>query len=197
MNRNRFRGNRGQHHRGERKPNVVVADENNPVVNSFREYASELCDKHDRYERIVKLSRDITIESKRLIFLLHTVDVKKPNYTKILDEARTRLVALCANNFASIAKELQDQDPYQYSRAYSAGLQEFIEAWSYFHYLSDTNINDWNELQEKLTYVVAEPQKVKAIEPIGDDEAVVVAEEDAIVAEPTETKTISCLVQPI
>lgn len=31
----------------------------------------ELDTRHDKYERLVKLSRDITIESKRTIFLLH------------------------------------------------------------------------------------------------------------------------------
>lgn len=49
-------------------------DENNPVIVMFKEFATELDDKHDRYERIVKLSRDITIESKRIIFLLHNIN---------------------------------------------------------------------------------------------------------------------------
>lgn len=38
----------------------------------FKEYGAELDTKHDRHERIVKISRDITIESKRIIFLLHS-----------------------------------------------------------------------------------------------------------------------------
>lgn len=62
--------------RGGGKDSDVPVDENNPVVQCFREYARELDAKHDRYERIVKCSRDITIESKRIIFLLHTVDSK-------------------------------------------------------------------------------------------------------------------------
>lgn len=49
-------------------------DENNPVIKAFRGYSVELDTKHDRHERIVKISRDITIESKRIIFLLHNVD---------------------------------------------------------------------------------------------------------------------------
>lgn len=40
----------------------------------FREFSRELDEKHDRYERIVKLSRDITIESKRIIFALHSTN---------------------------------------------------------------------------------------------------------------------------
>jgi len=33
----------------------------------------ELDAKHDKHERIVKLSRDVTVESKRTIFLLHRI----------------------------------------------------------------------------------------------------------------------------
>lgn len=40
----------------------------------FKEYTRTLDEKHDRYERIVKLGRDITIESKRIIFLLHSTN---------------------------------------------------------------------------------------------------------------------------
>lgn len=31
----------------------------------------ELDEQHDRHERIVKYSRDVTIESKKIIFMLH------------------------------------------------------------------------------------------------------------------------------
>lgn len=46
-------------------------DENNPILKMFRDFSTVLDAKHDRHERIVKLNRDITIESKRIIFLLH------------------------------------------------------------------------------------------------------------------------------
>lgn len=78
---------------------------------------------------------------------------RKPNYETILADAKTRLVNLCETNFANIAKELQDLDPYQYSRAYSAGLQEFIEAFTYYEYLIGAKFMHWDDLQEKLTYV--------------------------------------------
>lgn len=49
-------------------------DENNAVIKMFLSYRQDLDDKHDRYEKIVKMSRDITIETKRIIFLLHTIN---------------------------------------------------------------------------------------------------------------------------
>lgn len=57
---------------GERAREVLQQiDENNPTIQAFMQYNTELVEKQDRHERIVKLSRDITIESKRIIFLLH------------------------------------------------------------------------------------------------------------------------------
>jgi hypothetical protein len=48
-----------------------------PIMKLFRKYREILDDKNDRNERIVKASRDITIESKRIIFLLHNIDSNK------------------------------------------------------------------------------------------------------------------------
>lgn len=77
--RNQNRTNR-QHQQSEStadknaEPPIEENAENKALLDMFRQYALELDDKHDRYERIVKISRDITIESKRIIFLLHNVD---------------------------------------------------------------------------------------------------------------------------
>lgn len=155
MFRYRNRGSRSNQQRPDRKVEKAVnTDENNLVIKCFREYAEELNEKHDRQERIVKHSRDITIESKRLIFLLHTIDSRKSNADKVLAEAFPRLVSLCTKQFASIAKELHNIDPYQYARAYSAGLQEFIEAFTYYNYLQGDHIMNWNSLEKKLTYTI-------------------------------------------
>lgn len=71
---NRSRGNRNNFNKNQQRKTDVASDDDNLVTKAFRGYAQELDDKHDRYERILKQSRDVTIESKRLIFLLHTAD---------------------------------------------------------------------------------------------------------------------------
>lgn len=87
----------------------IEIDENNPILKSFQLYSSELLEKQDRYERITKQSRDITIESKRIIFLLHTVDsrylslVNVPNLKSLIDfilvtEKTTRLLSFKTQN---------------------------------------------------------------------------------------------------
>ncbi|XP_067616505.1 translin-associated protein X [Eurosta solidaginis] len=155
----RYRNNgRRQQQKHKNVTEAVPICEDNPVLKAFVEYAQELDDKHDRYERIVKLSRDITIESKRIIFLLHTIDARKNNRAKTVEEARQRLSKLILENFKSLALELVDQDPCQYRCAYSPGLQEFIEAYSfmeYFQFCSDDGsgtMSDWLALQQKMVY---------------------------------------------
>lgn len=53
-----------------------VSDSKNPVIQNFLAYRNELDKKHDKHEKLVKLSRDITIEAKRIIFLLHNIDAR-------------------------------------------------------------------------------------------------------------------------
>ena len=48
-------------------------DESSPIIQQFLAYQKVLDGKHDKYERLVKLSRDVTIESKRTIFLLQRI----------------------------------------------------------------------------------------------------------------------------
>ena len=55
------------------KEDEPAVDEDSPVIKLFRGYQHQLDKKHDKHERVVKLSRDITIESKRVIFLLHRI----------------------------------------------------------------------------------------------------------------------------
>ncbi|ALC47494.1 Trax [Drosophila busckii] len=157
-----FRNNNNKRH--------VQLDEQSPIVQAFRSYASELDGKHDRHERILKLSRDITIESKRIIFLLHSIDSRKQNKEKVLEEAQQRLKKLIEVNFRAIALELREQDVYQFRNAYSPGLQEFIEAYTYMEYLCTEDnrgdakpVSDWLALQCVMQY--EDEPKTKEPEP--------------------------------
>ncbi|XP_057661046.1 translin-associated protein X isoform X2 [Diorhabda carinulata] len=123
-----------------------LADDD-PIMLMFREYARNLDDKHDRYERIVKLSRDITIESKRIIFLLHSTNADiESKRKKVVEEAEKRIKALVDTTFKSIALELIGLDSYQYHRAYTGGVQEFIEACAFCSYIKNESVEDWNTM---------------------------------------------------
>lgn len=136
-------------------------DENSQVIKQFRNYSIELDDKHDRFERIVKLSRDITIESKRIIFLLHTID-RDEKHEAILNEADKRLENITKFPFKNIAKELDGHDSFQYIKAYRPGMQEFIEAMTFQQYLKNKQLTNWNHIGAALNYKI-EKQENKTI----------------------------------
>lgn len=188
---NKSRGRTG----GYRKREKDEVEVNSPFLESFKQYAKELDDKHDRYERIVKISRDVTIESKRIIFLLHTIDSKKGNSEKVLIEAKQRLHNLFLNQFLLIAKELHKMDAYQYARAYSAGLQEFIEAFSFYEFLCGKNLSSWDIIQDHLTFQIKSIENKENKEKNELQEKKNVEEKD-LNAESESSVVVNCLVQP-
>lgn len=147
--RRNFRNNNNRDN-NKQVPEIVESD--NPIVKLFQIYSMELDDKHDRHERLVKASRDLTIESKRIIFLLHNIDARKNNKTAVLEEAEQRIDKLCKVNFSGIAKELAGHEAFQYIRAISAGMQEFVEAYTFLEFLQGKDLSDWQQIQERLKY---------------------------------------------
>lgn len=55
---------------------------------------------------------------------------RNKNRISVLEEAEKRINKLCTSNFGLIAKELRGLNSYQYTRAVSAGVQEFVEVMS-------------------------------------------------------------------
>lgn len=152
-------GRRNRKHHDKDKINLgdkgreVVEDinEDSLVVQQFHAYAAELDAKHDRYERIIKINRDVGIESKRIIFLLHTID-KESKRNAVLDAAKARLESVAQKLFRNIANELDGQDAYQFHRAYRAGLEEYVEALTFHEYLQNGGMQNWTTLERALTY---------------------------------------------
>ena len=59
---------------GEKRTKKPVINTDDPVQKMFGEISLYLDSRHDKREKLVKLSRDVTIESKRIIFCLHRFD---------------------------------------------------------------------------------------------------------------------------
>lgn len=140
--------------------NETDINESSLVIQQFRAYAAELDEKHDRYERIVKISRDVTIESKRIIFLLHRIS--KTTEESVLSETKLKLSNVEQTLFKAIACELDGQDMYQYLRAYRAGLEEYIEAVTFYQYLHSGEMQDWTKIEKTLVF--ATPDKSTSAE---------------------------------
>ena len=126
-----------------------------PYIDMFQEYRKELDEKHDRHERIVKLSRDCTIHSKRVIFTLHRVSGNASERGKILSEAEDKLRADVLPRLKSIALEMKGLDPQLHHYAYAPGVEEFIEALTYLEYLKTCRLISPEEiLRDYLTFEV-------------------------------------------
>lgn len=128
------------------KPRKAVSDE---IRTRFQLFRQEIDDKNDKWERLVKCSRDITIESKRVIFLLHRVT---QGDDAIFKEAEETLNTLRKTKFLSIARELKNEDANYFMNTYRPGLQEYIEADSFLYYLRNSSLLDWKTVRKSLTF---------------------------------------------
>ncbi|XP_030604154.1 translin-associated protein X [Archocentrus centrarchus] len=134
------------------------------VVAAFKVFQQELDTKHDKYERLVKISRDVTIESKRTIFLLHRVTTV-PDAEDILNEADVKLDGV-RQKIGQIAEELRGEDIYQFHRAFTPGIQEYVEAVSFLHYIRHRNLISLEEINARLVFM-----KTEKADPKGSAEA--------------------------
>ncbi|XP_031825513.1 translin associated factor X isoform X1 [Nomia melanderi] len=150
-------------HLGEKGKEIAQnVDEDSLVMRQFRAYGAELDDKNDRFERILKICRDITIESKRIIYLLHTID-NESKQGSILNQAKTKLQNVAQNHFKRIALELEKEGPYQYLKAYRSSLEEYIEAVTFYQYLHNDELEGWSEIEKMITYTITDKPEPRTI----------------------------------
>ncbi|KAH9519479.1 hypothetical protein Btru_002817 [Bulinus truncatus] len=138
-----------------KKTNDAALDKDSPIFKAFSIFQEELDNRNNRYERIVKISRDITIESKRIIFLLQRVTGSDES-EKIFAEAQAKIADMNKTKFLALAQELQGQDFYQYHRAFSPGLQEYVEAVTFYNYLISEELVALDKIQANLVFSVKE-----------------------------------------
>lgn len=69
-----------------------------------------------------------------------------------MEEAEQRIDKLTKINFEVIARELKGLEIYQYIRAVSAGIQEFIEAYTFHEYLKGQELSDWSQVEERFHF---------------------------------------------
>ncbi|KAK9496769.1 hypothetical protein O3M35_010572 [Rhynocoris fuscipes] len=137
-----------------KREKISESKDDSVVVAAFRKFAVELDKKHDKYERIVKISRDITIESKRLIFSLHAL-LRNEDVTEAGEKIKEGLRKIILTHFTNITLELENEDPYQYLRAFSPGLQEFIEAITLYSFIVKNGILfTWEDVKDELNVQV-------------------------------------------
>ncbi|KAH9487108.1 Translin-associated protein X [Psilocybe cubensis] len=134
-----------------------LSSSSSPVLQSFDTFRADLDDYNDRRERLIKASRDITNLSKKAIFLLHRL-VQNPadanedqptHYKKAAQQGYEKLREI-QDLYAKLQPELEGDKYWRYQRQVSPGLQEYIEALSFAHYLDHGTLITFDEVQKTL-----------------------------------------------
>jgi predicted translin family RNA/ssDNA-binding protein len=105
------------------------------ILSMFETFRDELDQHHDRRERVIKTSRDITALSKKIIFSLQRIrTIKAPIPAPIAKETKTRFDQI-STLFQNVIPDVTGLNSWRYQRQLSGAIQEFIEALSFNHYL--------------------------------------------------------------
>lgn len=133
-----------------KKPRKPYGDASNEVENptelpemlqNFRVYSEELTAQQDRHERLVKISRDLTVVGKRAIFVMQRVHLNsKESCNKAVSEAREKLREAGGKLLFQMYTELRGMPSELYRRAISPGLQEYTEALALMHFLENGSL---------------------------------------------------------
>ncbi|KAH9607020.1 hypothetical protein KSS87_013795 [Heliosperma pusillum] len=107
-----------------KKPRMMTTDSS--MSDAFSKYADYLNNLNEKRERVVKASRDITMNSKKVIFQVHRIG--KQNKDAVLEKAEKDLQAVRDLHVSRLVKELNGSDFWKLRRAYSPGIQEYVEA---------------------------------------------------------------------
>ncbi|KAK5171720.1 uncharacterized protein LTR77_003356 [Saxophila tyrrhenica] len=123
---------------------------------SFEYFRSELDEHHDRRERIIKASRDITAASKKIIFTLHRVRQLQAPLPQNVIKGNAQYYETISKQFASVSADLQGLNAHRYARQISGGCQEYFEAASFEHYLTNARILPYDEAAAQVKKLDAE-----------------------------------------
>ncbi|EOY01592.1 Translin-associated protein X isoform 3 [Theobroma cacao] len=93
------------------------------IKDAFSTYADYLNALNEKRERVVKASRDVTMNSKKVIFQVHRIS--KNNREEVLEKAEKDLAAVRDLHIFRLVKELQGTDFWKLRRAYSPGVAFF------------------------------------------------------------------------
>jgi hypothetical protein len=148
-----------------------MSTEKHLILTTFASFRDHLDDQNDRRERLIKVrrfrslslrspqvcpkvSRDVTILSKKIIFFLHRILTEESVHTResIARAAQRALPKFeQVQAFFSLMKhDLQGGQFWKYRKQISPGLQEYIEALGFAHYLEHGTLISLAQVQSSL-----------------------------------------------
>ncbi|GFY88763.1 translin family protein [Actinidia rufa] len=148
-----------------KRPRTMATAESSPMKDAFTKYADYLNELNDKRERVVKASRDVTINSKKVIFQVHRMS--KSNREEVLEKAEKDLAAVTEQYVARLVKELAGTDFWKLRRAYSPGVQEYVEAATLCKFCKTgtlLNLDEINAALLPLTDPSVEPLQINVLD---------------------------------
>ncbi|KKK19402.1 hypothetical protein ARAM_004270 [Aspergillus rambellii] len=115
-------------------PTNTMAEPATHILSMFGTFRDELDGHHDRRERLIKTSRDITALSKKMVRATNT-----PIPPSIAKETQSRFTQIL-ELFRAVVPDVKGLNSWRYLRQLSPGIQEFIEAFSFHHYLQTQTV---------------------------------------------------------
>ncbi|KIX00245.1 uncharacterized protein Z518_10384 [Rhinocladiella mackenziei CBS 650.93] len=126
-----------------------------PFILMFESFRSELDEHHDRRERIIKVSRDVTAQSKKIIFALQRVrELGRPIHASI-SKQMTPMYSTIRDLLQRIVPDLQGINAHRYQSNISGGIQEFMEAVLFEHYLTTQRVMSFGNAAKQLPEGIA------------------------------------------
>ncbi|KAB8254469.1 Translin family-domain-containing protein [Aspergillus pseudonomiae] len=123
---------------------TTMAEQSTQILSIFETFRNELDEHHDRRERLIKISRDITALSKKIIRKLNAP--LPENITKETQSRFTQIQSL----FTNALPDVTGPNKWRYQRQLSGAIQEYIEALSFHHYLTTQTLITLPEVCTKL-----------------------------------------------
>ncbi|PVH95873.1 Translin [Periconia macrospinosa] len=121
-----------------------------PFMPMFENFRKELDEHHDRRERIIKASRDITAASKKIIFTLQRVRKLGLPVPQFVVKGNAQYWETIEKQYQSISADVQGLNAYRYGNNITGGNQEFMEALSFQHYLENQTLVSYEEAKSKI-----------------------------------------------
>ncbi|RAQ45569.1 translin-associated factor TraX [Aspergillus flavus] len=129
---------------------TTMAEQPTQIHSIFETFRNELDEHHDRRERLIKISRDITALSKKIIFSLQRIrKLNAPLPENITKETQSRFTQI-QSLFTNALPDLTGPNKWRYQRQLSGAIQEYIEALSFHHYLTSQTLITLPEVRTKL-----------------------------------------------
>ncbi|KAJ1858901.1 hypothetical protein LPJ73_001857 [Coemansia sp. RSA 2703] len=124
-----------------------MTDSKRAIIEAFTFYRDQLDAHYDQRERVIKISRDVTALSKKIVFSL--LRITQEPAAKVFADVEHKHSAVL-DLFAKMSVELQGSDGYKYNRQATPGLQEYIEALGLWIFLRDNTLISKEQVEEMI-----------------------------------------------